>query len=421
MYLFTKSLFLTVFCFIIITAPAQTIQTLAKPNAEVNYDRLTRINDLMNQFIQQQKMVGAVTLIVKDGQIIQHKAYGLDDVDSKKPLDKNAIFRIASQTKAITSVGIMILMEEGKLLLSDPISKYIPEFKNPVVIDKFNEKDSTYTTIPAKREITIKDLLTHTSGIDYPYIGSRSMQAIYAKNQISGGIGETKAMLAESMKRLGKLPLAHQPGERWTYSLSTDVLGYVIEVVTGGSLDAFFQKRIFQPLGMKDSYFNLPTEKHNRLTTLYTEDSLHHPIKFASMLGTSSDYPKQKTNYFSGGAGLSSTAMDYAIFLQMLLNKGTYNGFTLLSPRSVEMMTSNQIGKLWGDGKFGLGFSIVSETATDDMRSPGSFSWGGIFGTSYWADPKENMVCLVMTQQFPSIYWDELQNRFQVAVYQSLK
>src|SRR5690606_33940078 len=200
----------------------------------------------------------------KDGKIVYHKAIGYNDLDKKTPLKRDAIFRIASQTKAITSVAVMMLYEEGKFLLKDPISKYIPEFAKPRVLDKFNAEDTTYTTVPTKREITIHDLLTHTSGIGYAQIGSKEANAIYAKNGIVGGIGVGQILLADKIKKLGTLPLFHQPGEQWTYGLNTDVLGYLVEVASGMSLDEFFRKKIFEPLGMKDTYFYLPREKYNR-------------------------------------------------------------------------------------------------------------------------------------------------------------
>jgi CubicO group peptidase (beta-lactamase class C family) len=417
-----KHLILLLLCLVSVVVQAQVIQPAAKPNPKDNYERLKRIDNLINGFVQENKLVGAVTLVVKDGQVIQHQGYGLDDLDTKKTMSKDGIFRIASQTKAITSVGIMLLVEEGKILLNDPLYKFIPSFKKPSVLAKFNEKDSSYTTVPAKRDITIKDLLTHTSGLGYASIGSPAMQAIYAKNNITAGVGEMKNNLDDAMTRLGRLPLEFQPGERWNYSLSTDVLGRVIEVVSGMDLETFFQKRIFAPLGMKDSYFNLPAEKHSRLTVIYTQDSLGKFFKLPESFNVSADFPNQKKTYFSGGGGLSSTAYDYAIFLQMLLNKGRYNGVTLLSPRTVEMMTSNQIGKLWGDGAFGLGFGISTAANSGDYASVGTFSWGGAFATAYWADPKENLIYLLMTQQLPSsAHWGEIQEKFKVAVYQSLR
>ncbi|MEI8224722.1 MAG: serine hydrolase, partial [Bacteroidota bacterium] len=333
-------------------------------------------------------------------------------------MQRDNIFRIASQTKAITSIAVMMLFEEGEFLLDDPISKYIPEFANPRVLDQFNEKDTTYTTVPANREITIRDLLTHTSGIDYAGIGSKNMRAIYAKSDIPGGFGNDKIVLGDKIKALGKLPLVHQPGERFTYGLNADVLGYFVEVLSGESLDHYFQKHIFEPLGMNDTYFYLPSSKFDRLVKVITEDKNRHLVNAP---GESVNYPLIEGTYYSGGAGLSSTVKDYAIFLQMLLNNGEYNGIRLLSRRTVELMTTNQIGNLnVGKDKFGLGFQITTANGQAKLgMSEGSFSWGGYFATTYWADPKEHLVCLLFMQQSP-LRHSEIQDKFKAMVYQAL-
>jgi CubicO group peptidase (beta-lactamase class C family) len=303
------------------------------------------------------------------------------------------------------------------------VSKYIPEFADPRVLDQFNETDSTYTSIPANREITIRDLLTHTSGIDYAGIGSENMRAIYAKSGIPAVFGSDKVILGDKIKVLGKLPLAHQPGEKFTYGLNVDVLGYLVEVLSGESLDHYFQTHIFEPLGMTDTYFYLPPSKFERLVTAYTEDDRHHLIKWTdkTLVGVEVNYPKVEGTWFSGGAGLSSTTKDYATFLQMLLNKGEYNGKRLLSRRTVELMTTNQIGDLsLGTDKFGLGFQITSKEGQALLGvSEGSFAWGGFFGTTYWADPRERLVCLLFTQEFPLSH-SEIKDKFKVLVYQAL-
>lgn len=402
---------------------AQVIETNAKQNSTVNYERLKRIDTLINDYIAKNWETGVVTIIVKDNQLIQYKGYGYADVDAKKAMNNNTIFRIMSQTKAITSVGIMILYEQGKLLLDEPIADFIPEFKNPVVLDKFNSTDTTYATVPAKRDITFRDLLTHTSGIDYTDIGSAAGNAIYTKAGIPSGLGYFNANLLEKMKALAKLPLMFQPGEKWQYGLNTDLLGCLIEVISGMNLEDFLHKNIFEPLGMKDTYFNLPSSKANRLATVYTEDSLNHIIKWShTFRRIDPDYPLMNTHYFSGGAGLSSTAFDYAIFLQMLLNGGRYNGYQILSKRSVEMMTSGQLDFLYnGADNFGLGFGITSEkSAAKTPPGEGTFAWGGYFGTTYWADPKGHLVCLIMTQHNPNSHGD-ISAKFKTLVYTSLK
>ena len=387
-------------------------------SVKVSEERLGRIDKMLQQGIDSGWIAGAVGFIARDGKIIYNKSFGINDLVTKSPMLSDAIFRIASQTKAITSIAVMMLFEEGKFLLDDPVSKYIPEFANPGVLDKFNEKDTTYTTVPARREITIRDLLTHTSGIDYAGIGSKNMRAIYAKSDIPGGFGSDKILLSDKIKTLGKMPLVHQPGERFTYGLNVDVLGYLVEVLSGESLDHYFQKHIFEPLGMTDTYFYLPSSKFERLVKVNIEDNNHH---LAKMPGETVNYPMVNGTYYSGGAGLSSTAKDYATFLQMLLNKGVYNGKRLISRRTIELITSNQIGDLnLGRDKFGLGFQIT--TANGQARlgmSEGSFSWGGYFATTFWADPKERLVCLLFMQQIPLSH-SEIQDKFKALVYQAL-
>lgn len=388
-------------------------------------ERLQRIDKLVQEYIDSNWIAGAIALVAKDGHIVYHKAIGYDDKEKNKLLQKDAIWRIASQTKAITSVGVMLLFEEGRFLLDDPISKYIPEFKKPVVLDKFNKADTSYTTIPAKKEISIRELLTHTSGIGYAQIGSETMNAIYAKAGVVGGIGLKGGKLGDNIKKLGSLPLVHQPGEKWTYGLNTDVLGYLIEVVSGMSLDEFFRKRIFEPLGMKDTYFYLPKEKQGRLAMLHSDDQQKKVVNTPETIRVNGefyrDYPiLADGSFYSGGGGLVSTVYDYALFLQMLLNKGTYNGKQLLSRHSIDMMTMNQTGDL-RQARFGLGFEIVTETtAAKTVLSPGTFSWGGMFASSYWIDPKEGIVAQFVLQQYPFSH-GEIAEKFKVAVYQALQ
>lgn len=385
--------------------------------------RLTRIDTVLKEYVNKGRMNGAVAMIVHDGKVVYYKNFGYNDLDTKTPLQKDAIFRIASQTKAITSVAVMMLYEEGRFLLDDPISNYIPEFRHPRVLDKYNKADTTYTTVPAKREITIRDLLTHTSGIGYAQIGSPEANAIYAKAGVVGGIGIYDKVLADKMKILGSLPLFHQPGEKFTYGLNTDVLGYLVELMSGMSLKDFFQKRIFEPLGMKDTYFYLPADKQKRLAMLYTEDTATRlPVKMKEKLNDMyRDYPNMNGTYYSGGAGLSSTIYDYAIFLQMLLNGGEYNGKRLLSHNTVRMMTMNQIGDISrGPNKFGLGFGITTEKGSAVLPTQeGTFEWGGMFATTYWVDPKEKLIGLIYRNIWPTS-WSNLPNLYKVLVYQAM-
>ena len=403
-----------------------SVLTMGSPSsAGMSAERLSRIDSLVQDYVDKKWIAGVTVLVARNGKIVYYKGLGYDDIDRKTAMKKDAICRIASQSKAITSVAVMMLYEEGKILLGDPISKYIPEFKNPRILDKFNPADTTYTTVPAKREITIHDLLTHTSGIAYAQIGSKESNAIYYKAGVVGGIGVDKIILADKMKILGRLPLMHQPGEKWTYGLNTDLLGYLIEIVSGMSLDQFFRTKIFAPLGMKDTYFYLPPEKRNRLATLYKEDSTKHIEKDGEtyeLNGTMYvNYPATNGTYYSGGGGLSSTAYDYSIFMQMLLNSGEYNGKRILSRSTIRMMTTNQIGDIeFGNDKFGLGFGIATDrSAASSPVSPGTFSWGGMFSSSYWIDPKEKIIAQLFLQQFPNSHGD-IHEKFKALVYQAI-
>mgnify|MGYP003814423459 FL=1 len=388
-------------------------------SVQVSAERLNRIDSMIIQSIEDKWIAGAVGFIARDGKIIYNRAFGESDLENGTPMQTDAIFRIASQTKAIASIGLMMLFEEGKFLLDDPVSKYIPEFANPQVIDKYNPADTSFTTVPASREITIRDLFTHTSGIDYALIGSPMMNAVYSKAGIMGGFGNDRITIGDDIRLLGKRPLVHQPGERFTYGLNVDVIGYLVEILSGQKLDQFLKTRLFDPLGMEDTWFYLPEDKHQRLVKVNTEDQNRTVVPMPDQEIV--NYPLTNGVYFSGGAGLSSTTKDYAIFLQMLLNKGVYKGKRLLASRTVELITSNQIGDLnVGKDKFGLGFEITTEAGQAVLGiSEGSFAWGGYFGTTYWADPEERLVCLLFMQQVPLSH-GEIQNKFKAMVYQAL-
>src|SRR5664279_2734414 len=252
-YFPTLSNLITIFLFFLLPSfiSAQVIEKNGKSNPSVDYERLARIDTLVNDYIKKDWAKAVVTIVVKDNQLVQYKGYGFADAETKKPMPNDAIFRIMSQSKAITSTGILILYEESKLMLDEPIANFIPEFRHPVVLDKYHASDTTFTTVPAKRDITFRDLLTHTSGIDYADIGTDNMNAIYAKAGVPSGLGYFDATLLDKMKVLAKQPLAFQPGERWQYGLNSDLLGCLIEVISGMNLEDFFRKKIFDPLGMK--------------------------------------------------------------------------------------------------------------------------------------------------------------------------
>jgi CubicO group peptidase (beta-lactamase class C family) len=397
---------------------------------EVNGERLGRIDRVFEEYVSNQWINGGEVIVYHQDQLIYHKAHGYRDVDQKEHLEKNSIYRMASQTKLITTVGIMMLLEQGKFLLNDPISKFLPEFKNPLVLDSYNELDTTFTTIPATREITFKDLLTHTSGIGYPQIGSPQMTAIYYKSGVYGGLGlVNETTLSNQMGLLAKTPLFNQPGEKYTYGLNIDLLGYLIEVISGQSLWDFYQKEIFEPLGMKDTWFFLPEDKHARLVPLYLETENRTVTKASEYFDiggkTLSNYPIAKGSYYSGGAGLSSTAEDFTTFLRMILNGGALNGHKILSSASIRLMTTNQIGSLefsnGGKGnKFGLGLILVTEeSGTNSLVTPGSFEAGGAFSTYFWIDPKRKIIGQMMLNKFPNSHFD-LFRKFQNLVYQAL-
>lgn len=406
---------------------AQTAFEFNNPaSVGMSADRLQRIDKLMQEYVDKKWIPGASMLIAKDGKVVYHKAFGFADIDARKPLTKDAIFRIASQSKAITSVAVMILYEEGKFLLDDAIGKYIPEFSKMQVLDKFNAADTTYTTVPAKRAITIRDLLTHSSGISYAQIGSPEANAIYYKNGVYAGIGVPNLLLADQMKILAKLPLVHQPGEKWTYGLNTDLLGYLVEVVSGQSLDAFLRTRIFEPLGMKDTYFYIPKEKQGRLVSVATENDKKESITLKGEFELNGkaqvDYPNMNGRLYSGGAGLVSTALDYGIFMQMLVNEGEYNGQRILSPMSVKMMRSPQYNpEGWTETTMGLGFGVFTNKSEGKTPvSPGTYQWGGFFSSSYWIDPEKKIVAQLFINQFPHSH-GEIHDKFKVLVYAALE
>ena len=398
-------------------------------SVNVSADRLARLDHFIQQYINDKKFNGLTAVVVKDGKIIYNKAFGYYNIAQNIPMRKDHIFRIASMSKPIISTAVMMLYEEGKFSLDEPVSDFIPEFRNPKVLDKFNAADTTYTTVPAHREITIRDLLSQSSGIGYAQIGSEQANAIYYKNGINGGIGTPYHTLKEMIPKLAKLPLFNHPGEAYLYGLNTDVLGYFVEVISGMPLDQFLKKRLFDPLGMKDTYFFLPNEKKSRLVPLYKIDDNGLGIQdsIISLNGTFwRDFPKANGTYFSGGAGLASTAYDYALFGTMMMNGGELNGTRILAPSTVRMMTSNQIGKMpmWGGSegpnRFGLGFGVYTKASESVYPvQEGTFDWGGMFSSHFWIDPKTKVVAVFMRNIWPSTTWD-FGDRIKPVVYQAI-
>lgn len=390
----------------------------------VSPERLARIDQMCEEAVKEDNLPGMVTLVVRNGKIILWKAYGMAENEKGRKMKRDDIFRIASQTKAITSTAVMMLWEEGKFRLDDPISKYIPEFKNQQVLKSFQYSDTTWKGEPVKSEITIRHLLSHTSGIGYGVIdGDERFRMIYKKAGTTDAFSAEKITIGESVKKLAKLPLHHNPGENFTYSEGLDVLGYLIEIVSGMPFDQFLKTHIFDPLGMNDTRFYFPEEKSSRLVAVQYKDNGKWKKYPASFYDT--DYPiKGAKTFFSGGAGLSSTAKDYAVFLQMYLNGGEYNGVRLLSRTTVDVIMANQIGKVWGDATekdFGLAFSVLNETGQNKggQGSKGTFDWGGYFNTQYFADPKEKVIGIIMKQTQGSVK-DETGWKFRQLVFQSI-
>ena len=405
------------------TAPAR--QSAPPAATGVSAERFQRLHQTMQGFVDRKEVSGIVTLVTREGRTADLHAVGLQDVDSKTPMRTDTIFRIASMTKPITSVAIMMLYEEGKLLLTDPVSKFIPAFKSMQVIEQGAEKP-----VAARRQISIRDLLTHRSGITYGFINGGAVGNGYRKNGVVDGLAATTLTTAEGIDKLAAEPLVAQPGSAYNYSLSTDVLGRVVEVASGQKFETFLRERIFRPLKMTDTDFVVPDAKWSRLATVYSPDGsggirpMRDPETFGNTVMSPIAYYKSPKTYFSGGAGLVSTAADYARFGHMLLNGGVLDGARLLSPKTIELMTVSHTGDLGalpvaGPGRgFGLGFFVVTDLATTQtLGSPGMFGWSGIYGTTFWVDPKERLVAIMMVQRYPG---SPVAAAFQPLVYQAL-
>lgn len=393
--------------------------------------QLRRLDSLLQEAVDHRQIAGGVALLIRHGKVGYLQAIGWQDAEAKRPMTPTTLFRIASMSKPITTAAALMLVEDGKLRLDDPISKYIPEFQAPKVLVP-DKSERGYSLRPAAREITVRHLLTHTSGLTYRFFGKKPLSDLYRQGGVSDGLVHPDGTVAENVRRLAKQPLLFDPGSAFEYSLSTDVLGRVIEVASGEDLAAFFRKRIFAPLKMEDTCFFVPKAKRPRLSALYRIDQDKKIVRVgdkaeaAGELGYSATFPcEEPGTYFSGGAGLVSTAGDYARFLQMLLNRGEWGGVRLLKVATVRRMTANQIGELkfftadHGD-RFGFGLGIVTPAAKDRMvASVGSYSWGGAFHTYFWVDPQKELIGVLMTQVIP---YDHLTLRhdFLVRTYESL-
>ncbi len=400
-----------------------TLNPVNPESAGLNPGSLEMLDNLFGEYIDKQAIASAEVIIVRNGGIAYHKSFSPEGAVG----GQDSIYRIMSMTKAITSVAAMQLYEQGKFLLDDALENYIPEFRNMQVLESLNKSDSTYTSRPARRKITIRDLLRHTSGLAYGFT-SPEMQIIYNKEGVVEAIAlDTEVRtLADNMKVLGNVPLLHEPGTRYTYGVSTDVLGYLVEVVSGKRFDRYLDDHIFKPLDMDDSYFFVPAEKADRMAKVFANTREDPLVKMDEDSPMARYHSMTDELFFAGGAGLSTTAKDYARFLQMLLNGGEYNGNRIVGPKTIDLMVTNQLARINTPSEggpderefaFGLGF----ELGTDDSyrRKPGSYnrySWGGALSTTYWWDTENDLAVVGMIQMLP-FFHNDMWEKMEVIIY----
>lgn len=403
--------------------PSPSLTPDIPENAGMSSPRLARVDSMCLQAIRENRIPGAVVLVARHGKIVYHKAFGMADNQAGRELRRDDIFRIASQSKAITATAAMMLWEEGKFRLDDPVAKYIPEFEGIRVLETFHPADSTYTAVPASRPVTIRHLMTHTSGLGYGMIDNdEEFKMIYPGAGITDLFTIRDITIEENIRKLAGLPLHHEPGERFTYSEGLDVLGYLVEIWSGVPFDRFLRTRIFDPLGMDDTWFYLPETHYDRLVTIQMPENggwVPYPVTFYDP-----DYPvKGAKTFFSGGAGLCSTPEDYAEFLQMYLNGGEYSGNRILSRTTVDTIMHNHFPEVWDDTTqyYGLAFEVLTEkgAVAGGMGNEGTFSWGGYFNTQYFADPQENVIGIIMKQTQRTVV-DNTGSRFRQLVVESI-
>ena len=404
----------------------QIFQSVSPESVGISEDRLQRIDKYFKKSIEENIIPGAVTLIVKDGKIVYEKSFGNENVFKEVKFKNDNIFRIASMTKAITSLAVMMLWEEGNFTLDDPIEKFIPEFKNHKILKKFNKNDSTYTSIKANKKITIRHLLTHSSGLGYGFIDSNpEMKAIFAKKNkkfMDNGVMcfcDEDVKIENIIKNIGKYPLHHEPGKQFTYSIGLDVLGYFIELQSGMTLNDFFNERIFKPLGMNDTQFYLGNEKNERLVSVQTKKGGKWIDFYDDRFNVNYPIEGSKSIFF-GGCGLTSTVIDYAKFVQMVLNKGRFNGNQIIGKKTAETMLLGQ-GYISWESEVSLGFSLMKDDlySTGIGGSKGTFSTGGYWNTSAFADPIENIIGIIYKQTY-DIGSDPTSAAFRRLVFQSI-
>lgn len=406
----------------LLAAPDVIGQPLPRVQPEevgLSSERLERLTAALEGYVQDGKLAGGVTLVARHGKVAYVKAFGQRDIESGSPMQEDAIFRIASQTKAVVSVAVMMLQEQGKLLITDPVGKYLPEFQETTVA--VPREGGGYDVVKARRPITIRDLLTHTAGIGY---GSGVAADKWKEAGIQGWyFADRDEPVGATVARMAALPFDAQPGEKWVYGYNTDILGALVERVSGVSLDEFLRTNILEPLRMNDTHFYLPASKRDRLATVYSsgDTGLERAPDPGGMVGQGA-YVEGPRKSFSGGAGLLSTADDYARFLQMLLNGGELDGVRILSPNTVKLMTVDHIDGVAfraGEG-FGLGFSVVEDVGKRGVPgSVGEFGWGGAYHSTYWVDPQEDLVVVYFTQLIPARDVDD-HGKLRTLVYQAI-
>jgi CubicO group peptidase (beta-lactamase class C family) len=399
-------------------AAAAALEAAPPEEVGMSSERLERLSRELQEYVDNDELAGAVVLVARRGKTVFHEAFGERDAEANVKMEEDSIFRIASQTKAIVSTAVMMLQEEGELLISDSVGKYLPEFLETTVA--MARDDGAYDVVDAERPITIRDLLTHTSGFAY---GAGIAGDQWRDAGIEGWyFADRDEPIAETVARMAKLPAEAQPGEAWVYGYNSDILGALVERVSGQSLDEFLSERILQPLAMTDTHFYLPRAKRDRLAVVYsaTPDGIARAGDNGSIgQGAYVDGPRKS---FSGGAGLLATARDYARFLQMLLNGGELDGERILAPKSVELMTVDHLGDVTfaeGEG-FGLGFYVVEDLgARGEPGSVGEYGWGGAYHSQYWVDPTEELVVVYMTQLIPAGDLDDT-GKLRALVYQAI-
>lgn len=401
-------------------AAAQRSAASAPPSG-FDPQRLARIDSFMQRAVDSNRVAGVVALVMRDGKVVYERAFGWADREAKRPMRTNAMFRIASQSKAITSATLLSLVEEGKVAVNDNVSRYIPSFATTKVATRV---DSGVSIVPARRQVRLADLLTHTAGISYGT--DRTVADTYRAAGLGPAAGfgwytaDKDEGVCETMDRLGTLPIVAQPGEAWVYGYNTDILGCVVERASGMSLDAAIRARVTGPLRMTDTYFFVPAADRERLVAVYMSDSTNHAVRAADGQRGQGHYADGPRRNFSGGAGLVSTARDYARFLEAMRNDGALDGARVLSPHTVALMTTNQVGTLHGTTGlgFGYGFETVDRYGASGMKSVGTFGWAGAYGSTYFVDPKERLVGVFMINQIPLNA--DVAAKFPTLVYQAL-